>query len=100
MPIKVTVRSSTVNRERRKSFTAAPILAVLAVVLVTVGAYVAGYFWLGAVANVKTPAGPVAVRIFRYRWQAVIFTPAARVDSLVRRIAVEVSSNEEISQIR
>jgi hypothetical protein len=27
--------------------TAAPILAVLAVVLVTPGAYVGGYFWLG-----------------------------------------------------
>jgi hypothetical protein len=27
--------------------TAAPILAVLAVVLVTLGAYVGGYFWLG-----------------------------------------------------
>jgi hypothetical protein len=79
--------------------TAVPILTVLAIALPFV-LYVGGYFWLGAVANVKTPAGPVAVRIFHYRWQAVIFTPAAKMDSLVRRSAVEVCSNEEISQIR
>jgi hypothetical protein len=30
-----------------RSSTAAPILAVLAIVLVLLGAYVAGYFWLG-----------------------------------------------------
>ena len=30
-----------------RSSSAAPILAVLVVVLVTLGAYVGGYFWLG-----------------------------------------------------
>ena len=74
--------------------------AVFALIAVPLGAYVGGYFWLGSEANVTTPAGPVAVRIFRYRWQAVMFTPAASVDSFVRNRAVEVFSNEEISQLR
>jgi hypothetical protein len=79
--------------------TAAPILAVLAILLPFV-LYVGGYFWLGTVANVTSPAGPVAVRVFRYRWQAVVFTPAASVDSFARGSAVEVFCNEDISQIR
>jgi hypothetical protein len=78
---------------------AAPTLAVLAIVL-PFALYVGGYFWLGTLANVKTPAGPVAVRVFRYRWQAVAFTPAAAAESFVRRSAVEVFSNEDISQLR
>ena len=76
---------------------AAPILAALAIVLALLGAYVGGYLGLGPVTNVVTPAGPVAVRTFRYRWQALIFTPAASVESLVTRSAVEVLSNEDIS---
>ena len=79
--------------------TAAPIMAVLAILL-PFASYVGGYFWLGTVTNATTPAGPVAVRVFPYRWQAVVFRPAASMDAFVRRSPVEVSSNEEISQLR
>jgi hypothetical protein len=58
------------------------------------------YLWWGAVANATTPAGLVTVRVFRYRWQAVVFIPAASMESFVRRSPVEVFSNEEIQQIK
>jgi hypothetical protein len=44
-----------------RSSTAAPILAVLAVVLVTLGAYVGGYFWMG-VRNEGIDSGGIARR--------------------------------------
>lgn len=80
--------------------TAAPFLAVLAILAALLGLYVVLYLWLGPVARVTTPAGPVAVRIFRNRWQAVLFTPAASAESFVSRSAVEVFSNEEVSQLQ
>ena len=74
--------------------TAAPILAVLAVVLETVGAYVAGYFWLGKRSEaVKGEFGNyqyVQTRLFRYRWQAKVFGPISHVESVAagERISV------------
>ena len=72
--------------------TAAPSLAVLAVVLVTLGAYLGGYFWLGD----RLYGGPAPLRYYRYRWQATLFTPAAKVDSYLRGYSVSVTSQEEI----
>jgi hypothetical protein len=80
--------------------TAAPILAVLAIVVGLLGLYVVGYLRLGSPVNVTTSAGPAVVRIFQYRWQAALFTPAGRGESALRRSEVEVFSNEDISQLR
>ena len=58
--------------------TAAPILAVLAIVLATLGPYVGGYFWL-----CKYRKGTAfSIRIYSNRWQALMFTPAATVENL------------------
>jgi hypothetical protein len=71
--------------------TAAPILAVLAIVLVTLGAYVGGYFWLGdywATKEVKE----VVFRDYRYQWQATIFQPAASVESWLTGKVVQTAA--------
>jgi hypothetical protein len=75
--------------------TAAPILAVLAIVLVMLGAYVGGYFLLGErsdmfisrngrhISSEKHP-GMVLSHINRhyaYGWQATVFYPAAKMET-------------------
>jgi hypothetical protein len=77
--------------------TAAPILAVLALVLVTLGAYVGGYFWLAegymyfpyAVDPRNEPAILMA-RCYPHRWQCVLFLPAAEVESWLRGYKIDV----------
>ena len=59
--------------------TAAPILAVLAIVLVMLGAYVGGYFLAGdywEMGNVR-----FIVRTYSNQWQAAAFQPAAWTES-------------------
>ena len=58
--------------------TAAPILAVLAVVLVTLGAYVGGYMLLPT-GSWHCPVG--FVRQYSTDWQASAFWAASRVES-------------------
>jgi hypothetical protein len=69
---------------------AAPILAVLAVGL---GAYVGGYYWLGEYHEwygMGVAGGPHGiVRWYKRSWEAVLFQPAAWVESQFRPIEVE-----------
>jgi hypothetical protein len=65
--------------------TAAPILAVLAVMLVTIGAYVGGYLCLGRMIDFEK----LRYRYFAYPWIATIFSPAASVETLVIGKTVE-----------
>jgi hypothetical protein len=55
--------------------TAAPILAVLAVVLVTLGAYVGGYFWLGEF-TANTDDHAFVCRSYPHDWKRVAYKPA------------------------
>jgi ABC-type cobalt transport system substrate-binding protein len=65
----------------RSSTAAAPILAVLAIVLVILGTYVGGYFWL---ADTRSPRNDstVVTRFYRPSLKP-IFAPAARVDAIL-----------------
>ena len=84
--------------------TAAPILAVLAIGLVTLGAYVGGYFWLGRRIDEPFIGYPPSsrrerddpVRIFRSYpspWMTAMFQPAGKVESWFRGIPVSVSDD-------
>ena len=70
-----------------RSSPAAPILAVLAVVLVTLGAYVGGYFWLGN--YITNPARTRIFRSYRFKWERDLFKPAARIEGMIRGVRVE-----------
>ena len=65
--------------------TAAPILAALAIVLATLGAYVGGYYWLGYVFEDQHRwTGRVSYeRRYAADWQRIIFAPATRIESLL-----------------
>ena len=67
--------------------TAAPILAVLAIVLAMLGAYVGGYFLVGYRIDWQ-PSG--FARSYPSRWIAVAFIPAARVEAWVTGESVDV----------
>ena len=74
--------------------TAAPILAVLAIVLVMLGAYVGGYFWLGEfMLYTDLPERgerPLGIeRTYQYLWQKKVFQPAARVETYLRGLDVQ-----------
>jgi hypothetical protein len=75
--------------------TAAPILAVLAIVLATLLAtYVGGYLWLGeyhAWTSNSVPTDTSVIRLYDSRWQAALFKPAAAMESLVYRQRVAAS---------
>ena len=86
--------------------TAAPILAVLAIVLplLLFGLYVGGYFWLGRPCVVQEirvvdeleyilPERPG--RTFNSRWLATLFQPMGRVESLLRGVDLEVMSSAD-----
>lgn len=80
--------------------TAAPILAALAVVLVTVGAYVGGYFWLGFYhgESLQLPDGTLARnRSFRNIWLRTVFLPAGQVEGFVtyKRVYLTVYDPED-----
>src|SRR5688572_214971 len=71
--------------------TAAPILAVLAIMLVTLGAYVAGYLALCCEYNEVTISDlekADELRSYREEWQCRVFVPAAWVESQVSRRVV------------
>ena len=75
--------------------TAAPILAVLAIVLVTLGAYGGGYFWLGTFVDWRN-GGPGALglgieRIYDQHWQPEFFRPAAWVEARLRGCEVQMT---------
>jgi hypothetical protein len=66
--------------------TAAPILAMFAIVVALLGLYVGGYFWLGkrklyVVLTEEVP--PRTLREFPAKWLAVAYQPMAKVESWV-----------------
>jgi len=73
--------------------TAAPILAVLAVVLVTLGAYVGGYFGLGEHYQHPFASTNTIYRVYRHEWEASLFAPAAWVEGRVRERDVRVTTS-------
>jgi hypothetical protein len=73
--------------------TAAPILAVLAIVMLPLGAYVAGYFWLGELSLWPVGGGDFfLVREYPHDWEADAFWPAGKLESLARGATVHVQS--------
>jgi hypothetical protein len=78
--------------------TAAPILAVLAVVLVTLGAYVGGYLWLGEYEEhaFLGRVGHIS-RVYPHEWIVTVFRPAAQVEEWLRGVSVNLAWNEYAS---
>ena len=74
--------------------TAAPILAVLAVMLVTLAAYVGGYFWLGDFQQFPEFDGAI-LREYDYDWQVTLFWPASRVEEKLRRTEVVIGTRNK-----
>ena len=75
--------------------TAAPILAVLAIVLVMLGMYVGGYFWLGTreqYVPVDNGGREIVLHDFPHQWEALAFQPAAQFESLLLGLEVESRS--------
>jgi hypothetical protein len=71
---------------------AAKILAMLVIVLLPLLAYVGGYFWCQKLPTSKVNA---QVRCYRYRWQAAISFPAAKVETFLTGTETYVESTEE-----
>lgn len=79
------------NRVASRPSTAAPILAVLAIVLVMLGAYVGVYLWLGervGVTDGRTGYHYVECQ-FQQEWACIVFAPATWVESKLRGVEVE-----------
>jgi hypothetical protein len=84
---------------------AAPILAVLAIVLVTLGGYLAGYFWLGRLSTRNLGIGVVngveyrevkpPCRNFNASWQAALYGPVGTLESWLRGVDIEITSSDE-----
>lgn len=74
--------------------TAAPILAVLATVLITLGPYAGGYFWLGTLARVITINDETSaiVRHYPHEWQVQLFQPARKLEAWSPGIDVGLTS--------
>jgi hypothetical protein len=82
----------------------APALMAAAVLLpvMLLVAYVVGYFWLGDRADAYThpPTGFSAAsitidRVYAHNWQAVIYQPAAHIESKIRGVQVFVTSEDQ-----
>lgn len=57
-------------------------MMVFALVVVPMAAYLGGYYWLPETTVAYSPRQGIREvdRVYRYSWQAAIFTPAGRVD--------------------
>jgi hypothetical protein len=73
--------------------TAAPILAVLAIVLPFV-LYVGGYFWLGRSYKQET----LVERYFQHRWQVVLYRPAGQLEAYCLKKVAPVPAHIPQSQ--
>lgn len=73
---------------------AAKILVMLAIVLLPLLAYSGGYFWTSYKITALTPQ----LRSYRYRWQAAIFLPAAKVESYLSGSETTTGSLEESNE--
>ena len=75
--------------------TAAPILAVLAIMLLPLGAYVGGYYGLGEYSELRCEwEKPITHRIYRNAWCCHVFTPLAKAESKVSSREVRLLSDE------
>ena len=83
--------------------TAAPILALLTIVGTLLGAYVAGYFWLGEKVDFPfyNPAngGFLMARYYRNEWIATVFAPAAKVEGWFIRRDVETKTHISVYDV-
>lgn len=78
--------------------TAAPILAALAIVLVMLGAYVGGYFWLGDKTAAYKFKETWVRRSFPSKRLAMAYQPLAKIESWLTGwdvMAIEVDPNGE-----
>jgi hypothetical protein len=70
------------------------VLAALAALAALLGAYVAGYFWLGKRMDHLGLAAPTRIesiqRQYSQPWLAVIYQPAGHMEELLRRTDVAV----------
>lgn len=64
------------------------VAAVLAVLLI---AHVSGFYLLGTIGT----SGPVRFHVYRSQWLSVLFTPAAKVESLILGCEVYAAHTEE-----
>lgn len=85
--------------------TAAPITAVLAIVLVTLGAYVGGYFALSEGEDFDSSTGVIHApdileRYYPQAWQPIIFRPAATVEGWLRGHEVSPRPSPTESEIQ
>jgi hypothetical protein len=78
--------------------TAAPILAALAIVLVTLAVYTAGYFGLGQRMDSPYNNPRRVERSYSQRWLVTIFRPAAWIEQKVRGCDVYVTCGPMIQQ--
>ena len=71
------------NNARKKAVW--PIVAALTglIVLATLGLYVWGYFAMGETFHVETHRDHFVSRVYSEKWQAQLFRPASKIDSLV-----------------
>jgi hypothetical protein len=80
-----------------RPFTAAPILAVLAIVLVTLGAYVGGYFWLGkATGGILPPRTDFVDRNYGHAWMVPLYMPAGWLEAKLTQQKVFLDSPNTI----
>jgi hypothetical protein len=63
---------------------------VLGLVLLLIG-YVGGYFGLSTRTFGHMMAGPDEYRTFEYNWMAMLFSPAAKVESVIRSKEIQTS---------
>jgi hypothetical protein len=69
---------------------------MLAVGLVTLGAYVGGYFWSAKRTGLLLSRVPVVEREFHYEWQIHLFKPMAALESRIRQTPVQLESEEAV----
>jgi ABC-type cobalt transport system substrate-binding protein len=70
------------------------VLAALAALAALLGAYVAGYFWLGKRMDHLGLSAPTRIesiqRQYSQPWLASLYQPAGQVEELLRQVDVEV----------
>jgi len=78
---------------RVRDYSAAIALAVVLLLALLLGTYVAGYFWMGEYDFGETDEGVVEYvsRDYPQQWLADIYTTAGKVESWLRRIEVTIS---------
>ncbi len=67
-----------------------PILAVLAIVLLLIGGYVGGYFWLGQYDRYSDIS-----RSFRYAWMRTVYAPCGWCEAKLKRKFVSLRSRDD-----